>query len=115
MQADEKMHFLRGKVGKITAENGSGDVTIEAEDTLTGKMQKATVNMAVLATGMVPATATERPPVDVPADEYGFLVQDGSPGIIGAGTAVRPVEVSATVQDSTGAALKGLIAAGGGK
>jgi len=115
MQADEKMHFLRGKVGQIAAEDGSGDVTLEAEDTLTGKMQQATVNMAVLATGMVPATATEKPPVDVPTDEDGFLVQDGDPGIIGAGTTVRPVEVSATVQDGTGAALKGLIAAGGGK
>jgi quinone-modifying oxidoreductase subunit QmoA len=110
VQGDEKIHFLRGKVAKIT-EAGNGDVTLEAEDTLTGKMQKATVNMAVLATGMVPAA---KPPIDVPTDDYGFMLADGKPGIFGAGTTVRPVEVSATVQDGTGAAIRGIIAAGGG-
>jgi quinone-modifying oxidoreductase subunit QmoA len=113
MQKDEKMYFRRGKVAKITEEN-NGDVTLEAEDTLTGKMQKATVNLAVLATGMVPATAAVKPPISVETDDYGFLLQkDGAP-VIGAGTTVRPLEVSATVQDGTGAALKGIIAAGGG-
>ncbi len=112
MQADEKIHFLRGKVGKIT-DAGNGDVTLEAEDTLTGKLQKVTVNMAILATGMVPATAAAKPPVDVPLDEYGFMLADGNPGVIGTGTTVRPVEVAATVQDATGAALKGIIVAKG--
>ncbi|MFC1476175.1 NAD(P)-binding protein [Candidatus Zixiibacteriota bacterium] len=112
MQQDEKMHFLRGKVAKVTA-GVNGDVTLEAEDTLTGKIQTATVNMAVLATGMVPATAAAKPPIDVETDEYGFLVQRDGASIIGAGTTVRPLEVSATVQDGTGAALKGIISAGG--
>jgi len=110
IQGDEKVKFLRGKVGSIT-EAGNGDVTLEAEDTLTGKMQKATVNMAVLATGMVPSA---KPPIDVPTDEYGFMLAEGTPGIIGAGTTVRPVEVAGTVQDGTGAAIRGIIAAGGG-
>jgi quinone-modifying oxidoreductase subunit QmoA len=114
MQRDEKMHFLRGKVAKVTAE-GNGDVTLEAEDTLTGKIQQVTVNMAVLATGMVPATAAEKPPIDVEMDDYGFLLQKDGAALIGAGTVVRPLEVSATVQDATGAALKGIIAARGGK
>ncbi len=114
MQDDEKVHFLRGKVGKIAAANGNGDVILEAEDTLTGKLQKATVNMAVLATGMVPATAAEKPPVDLELDDFGFIVQRDGAAIIGAGTATRPLEVSATVQDSTGAAIKGIIAARGG-
>jgi len=111
MQQDEKIHFLRGKVAQITEEY-NGDVTLEAEDTLTGTIQKVTASMAVLATGMVPATATDKPPINIETDEYGFLLQKNDVPIIGAGTVVRPREISATVQDGTGAALKGIIAAG---
>jgi len=42
-------------------------------------------------------------------DEFRFLsVPEGSAGLYGAGCAHRPEEVSATVQDATGAALKAL-------
>ena len=42
-------------------------------------------------------------------DECGFLyARNGSPGFYPAGCVHRPAEVSATVQDATGAALKAL-------
>ena len=113
-QKDPKIHFIRGKVAKITSADGTGDVTLEAEDTLSGKIHRETVSMAVLATGMVPAAAAQKPPVDISLDEYGFIAGESGNGIVGAGTAVRPEEVAAAVQDATGAALKGLIAARGG-
>ncbi len=111
VKADEKIHFHRGKVGKIT-EGPNGNVILHAENTVTGEMTKLEVDMAVLATGMVPNTDIEPPPVETPRDDYGFLAPNGS-GIIGAGTVMRPYDVASSVQDATGAALRALNAAGG--
>jgi quinone-modifying oxidoreductase subunit QmoA len=110
VQKDEKFFFHRGKVGKIT-EGSDGNVILEAEDTLTGAKTKMEVELAVLATGMVPNTVEEPPPLDTALDEFGFIAPDGGTGIIGAGVAVRPADVSMAVQDATGAALKAMNAA----
>ena len=66
------------------------------------------VDLAVLATGMVPNTSCEPPPLDTALDEYGFIAPNGGTGIIGAGVAMRPVDVATAVQDATGAALKAM-------
>jgi quinone-modifying oxidoreductase subunit QmoA len=57
---------------------------------------------------MVPNTADEPPPMDVPLDEFGFVAPEGATGIVAAGVARRPVDVAATVQDATGAALRAI-------
>lgn len=108
MQADEKFHFHRGKVARITEVPESGNVILEAENTLTGEVTKTEVDMAVLATGMVPNTVDNPPPLETPLDEFGFIAPETDNGIVGAGVAVRPYDVSATMQDATGAALKAL-------
>ncbi|RKX21707.1 MAG: heterodisulfide reductase subunit A, partial [Candidatus Zixiibacteriota bacterium] len=113
VKTDEKMFFHRGKVGKITEVAESGNLILEAENTLTGKLTKTEVDMAVLAVGMVPNTSTEAPPVETPLDEYGFIAPDTGKGVIGTGTVMRPLDVAATVQDATGAALKALNSAAG--
>jgi len=110
LQEDEKMIFHRGKVGKITENPDNKNVILEAENTLTGDMTKMEVDMAVLATGMVPNTADEPPPVDLPLDDFGFIAPDANIGVVGAGVANRPVDVATSVQDATGAALKAIIA-----
>jgi quinone-modifying oxidoreductase subunit QmoA len=107
VQEDEKFFFHRGKVGKIT-QGSDGNVILEAENTLTGEKTKMEVDLAVLATGMVPNTAEERPPLDTALDEFGFIAPDVATGIIGAGVAMRPVDVAMAVQDATGAALKAM-------
>ena len=112
VQEDEKIFFHRGKVGKITESPDSGNVILEAENTLTGDMTKMEFDMAVLATGMVPNTADDPLPMDVPLDEFGFIVSDTNEGVIGAGVASRPFDVATTVQDATGAALKAIIVGG---
>jgi len=109
VQGDEKFHFHRGKVAKITEIPGSKNVILEAENTLTGKISKTEVELAVLATGMVPNTVDQTPPLDTPLDEYGFIAPEPTTGVIGAGVANRPVDVAASVQDATGAALKAII------
>jgi quinone-modifying oxidoreductase subunit QmoA len=108
---DEKFHFHRGKVAKIT-EGSDGNVILEAENTLTGSITKMEVDIAVLATGMVPNTADQPPPLGTALDEFGFIAPGGT-GVIGAGVANRPVDVVTSVQDATGAVLKALNAGTG--
>jgi quinone-modifying oxidoreductase subunit QmoA len=110
VQEDEKFFFHRGKVAKIT-EGSDGGVVLEAENTLTGNITRMEVDLAVLATGMVPNTASEPPPLDTLRDEFGFLVPGSNGGVIGAGVSVRPADVATSVQDGTSAALKAVCAA----
>ncbi len=108
VQEDEKIHFHRGKVAKISENPENGNLILEAENTLTGEIVKTEVEMAVLATGMVPNTADEAPTLETPLDEFGFIAPDSTTGIIGAGVAMRPQDVATTVQDATGAALRAI-------
>ena len=112
MQADQKLHFHRGKVGSIKENPENQNLILEAENTLTGEITKTEVDMAVLAIGMVPNSLDDKPPLETTLDDFGFIVNNGGKGVIGTGTALRPFEVSATVQDATGAALKAIIAGG---
>ncbi len=110
MQTDAKFHLHRGKVAKITENPTNGNLILEAEDTLKGVITKTEVEMAVLATGMVPNAVDSPPPLDTSLDEFGFIVNEPGRGLFGAGVAVYPTDVSGSVQDATGAALKALTA-----
>ncbi len=112
VQKDEKLRLIKGKVAKITEDAASGDLVVEAEDTLSGERVTQQVNLVVLATGIVP---TDAPSVSIEAgsdlqrDEHGFLTNDQPlAGMLGAGCAKRPVDVAACVRDATGTALKAL-------
>ena len=66
---------------------------------------KERVDLLVLATGIVPQT--QGLPKAAVLDEFKFVEnRQGKTGFYGAGCVRRPAEVSATVQDGTGAALK---------
>jgi quinone-modifying oxidoreductase subunit QmoA len=112
VQEDEKFFFHRGKVGKITENPDNKNVILEAENTLTGEITRMEVELAVLATGMVPNTAEDAPPLETPRDQFGFIAPEAGSGLIGAGVAMRPVDVATAVQDATGAALKAINAGG---
>jgi quinone-modifying oxidoreductase subunit QmoA len=92
-------------VAKVEEDAQTNDLRVTVEDVLGGKKMTRTFELVVLATGMVPQTAGL--PADFKLDEFGF-VMNGSPGLFAAGCAKRPAEVSATVRDATGAALKAL-------
>jgi quinone-modifying oxidoreductase subunit QmoA len=106
-QGDEKLHFQRGKVAKITEVAETKNVILEAENTLTGEITRTEVDMAVLATGMVPNTVDSPPPLETTLDEFGFVAPNGT-GVIAAGVASRPVDVATSIQEATGAALKAI-------
>jgi heterodisulfide reductase subunit A-like polyferredoxin len=62
---------------------------------------------------MVPETDTLPAGARVVLDEMGFITpQTESDGLIGTGTCTQPLEVSCSIQDATGAALKGLLQLG---
>jgi len=109
-QEDPKITLHRGKVAKV--ERNGGGLKVTAENTLTGVRETVEVDLVVLATGMQPNAALEKPVAEVELDENGFIVQNDEPaGVYGVGTAVRPSGVAETLQDATGAAMKALMMA----
>jgi quinone-modifying oxidoreductase, subunit QmoA len=104
VKADPTLFLHKGKVAKIEAADGE-NLTVVAEDTLTGQRQEMVADLVVLATGMQPQTHFDS---TVPYDRYGFVTPGGSEGITGAGCAKRPVEVVSAVQDATAAALRAI-------
>lgn len=106
---DKKVSFIKGKVAEITEDPATGALTVTAEDQLSGKLSKTTVDLVVLATGMVPATAQTKIPADVSYEENGFVLWDQKKrGIYGAGCVRKPMDVAAAVQDATAATLKAI-------
>jgi quinone-modifying oxidoreductase subunit QmoA len=109
-QKDEKLTLIKGKVAKITEDAASGNLEIEAEDTLSGERVQQKVSLVVLATGLVPA-GTRGVQIDggLQTDEHGFLLGEQSYGsLLAAGCAKRPADVAACVRDATGVAMKAL-------
>lgn len=109
VQADNKISFIKGKVAKITEDAATKSLTVVAEDILSGQKIYKTVDMVVLATGMVPNGIKSPMPADIVYDEFGFIVPDlQSPGIYTTGCAKKPADVASCIQDATGAALKAI-------
>jgi quinone-modifying oxidoreductase subunit QmoA len=110
VQSDPKVHFVKGKPGAVERDSQSGDLVVLSEDVATNQIVRVPVDLCVLATGIVPQTADEKVPYEgLTYDEFGFLVAtpDG-PAIYPAGCVKRPADVSASVQDATGASLRAL-------
>jgi quinone-modifying oxidoreductase subunit QmoA len=109
IQDDEKVHFIKGKPGAIERDAESGDLIVVSEDMAADQLVRVPVDLVVLATGMVPATAVTKVPMEgLTYDEFGFLVADPDKAIYPAGCTKRPVDVSTSVQDATGASIKAL-------
>ena len=107
LQEDEGVEVLFGKVARVEEEPGTGDLMVEADSSLTGEKIRRSVNLVVLATGMVPADGFAG--ADVVRDAYGFVPSGGdSDGIHVAGVAKRPMDVASSVRDGTAAALKAI-------
>jgi len=119
LEEDERVTFVKGKVARISEDPATGAVTLEAEDTLSGRRVTATADLAVLATGIAPEAADAGFPGDWATDAHGFFPTAAAPepgeapvgaaaGVFGAGCAKRPGEVSASVKDATAAVLKAI-------
>jgi quinone-modifying oxidoreductase subunit QmoA len=102
LQEDENVSFIKGKVAQIN-EDSDGSLEVVAEDAVSGKKVRVKVDMAVLATGMVPATEGLQM---IDLDGAGFAIP--KPGIYSTGVSKKPMDVASSVQDATGAALKAI-------
>jgi len=115
VKGDPGVSVIRGKVAKIEQDGGTGDLTIQADDTMYGAKIRKRVNMVVLATGTVPYNGEAvLPGVSLACDSYGFVVPGGVEGIHPAGVAKRPMDVSSSVRDGTSAALQAILDLVGG-
>lgn len=106
----EGVRLVKGKVGKITQDNGS--LKLRVEDVEAEKIIEADADLVVLATGMVPNAGDDDSPLFTRKDDDGFVLDDADARITVAGVARRPEDVASSVRDATGAAARALVAAG---
>ncbi len=105
---DENVTLTKSKIARISPDAESGGVLLEGEDIVSGQKVKQVVDLAVLAVGMVPGTAAVKPSLEMEYDNFGFVLSSGQSGIVPAGCVKAPMEVAASLQDSTAAALKAI-------
>ncbi len=104
LREDDGVEVLFGKVGRVEEDPGTGRLMVEADSSLTGAKIRRSVDLVVLATGMVPGN--EVPVAGLAHDAYGFVPSDGGgEGIHVAGVAKRPMDVASSVRDGTATAL----------
>lgn len=114
-QRDFGVHFIRGRVSEV-GETINGLVQIKAEDTLTGKPLKATLDLLVLMAGMLskPRTTELASMIRLNIDDDGFLkskdnvysiVESNQPGIFYAGACTGAKTAPETMAEARAAAL----------
>src|SRR6056297_2497601 len=109
LKEDENVFFVKGKVAEVSEESGTGNINLVAEDTISGDKIRQTVDVLVLATGMQPTCAIDKPTADLTFDEEGFIINDFSKGgLFAAGCANKPADVVTSNQNATGMALKAI-------
>ena len=109
IKSDEKVTLIKGKVAAITENPETGNLTVTAENAITGEKVHQEAEMVVLATGMQPTAANAKLPADLKYNSDGFIVNnlDGG-GMCGVGCANKPADVVSSNQTATGMALKAI-------
>ncbi|MBU2489044.1 MAG: CoB--CoM heterodisulfide reductase iron-sulfur subunit A family protein [Proteobacteria bacterium] len=108
IKEDPNTFFIKGKVAEVS-ETPSGEITVVAENAVTGEKIRQDVDLVVLATGMQPSASIERLPADLVFTEEGFIVNDyAKGGMFAAGCAAKPADVVSSNQNATGMALKAI-------
>lgn len=109
IKEDKNVFLIKGKVAEVSEDPDSKNITVVAENAVTGEKIKQTVEMAVLATGMQPTTADVKFPADLKYNADGFIINDFEKGgMFAAGCANKPADVVSSNQNATGMALKAI-------
>lgn len=114
-QRDYGVHFIRGRVSEV-GETIDGSLQVKAEDTLTGKPLKVTLDLLVLMAGMScnPSARDLAGMLRLPIDSDGFLKskdnicsinESGRPGVFYAGACTGTKTVPETIAEARAAAL----------
>jgi quinone-modifying oxidoreductase, subunit QmoA len=65
IKQDPNVVFIKGKVAEVNEDSATGNITVVAENAVTGEKIQQTVEMVVLATGMQPTAAVQKLPAAV--------------------------------------------------
>ncbi len=103
--AETGIELIKGKVGRVEGATENGGLLLTAEDVLHGKKITREFDLVVLAVGMVPQSGGL--PAGLDLDEFGFAYGNNA-DFCAAGCVKRPAEVSASIRDATGAALRAI-------
>jgi len=114
-QKQYDVHFIRGRVSEVS-ENIDGKVVVKAEDTLSGKPLRVTLDLLVLMSGMVcnPDIDQVASMINVGVDTDGFLrsrdnvysiMESDCPGVFLAGACTGTKTVPETVAEARAAVL----------
>lgn len=114
-QSQYGVHFVRGRVSEV-GETIDGRVQVKAEDTLTGKPLKVTLDLLVLMAGMAcnPRAVELANMIGLESDSDGFLksrdnvynvIGSNCPGVFYAGACTGTKTVPETVAEARAAAL----------
>ncbi len=105
-KADHNIELIKGKVSRIIENSQTKELIIEAEDIMSGKKFKEAAEMVILATGM---QASKTKINNLNYNEYGFLSGDNQvDGVYAVACAKKPLDVSSSIKDATGMALKAI-------
>lgn len=107
IMADDNVHFIKGKVADIVADDDGG-VTMVAENAVTGEKVSQKVDLCVLATGMEPAAKAQAAELGLDLDSSGFIVNNPEAGQISCGCAKKAADVVTSAQSATAAAMKAI-------
>ncbi len=109
IKEDDKVFFIKGKVAEVMEDAATKQITVVAENAVTGEKTRQAVDMAVLATGMQPTAANAKLPADLKYNADGFIINDYEKGgMFAAGCANKPADVVSSNQNATGMALKAI-------
>lgn len=109
IKEDENVILVKGKVAEVSEDPTTKNITVVAENAITGEKIHQTVEMAVLATGMQPTAANAKLPADLKYNDDGFIINDFEKGgMYAAGCATKPADVVSSNQNATGMALKAI-------
>lgn len=115
-QREYGVRFIRGRVAEVS-ENLDGSLSIKAEDTVSSRPLKISLDLLVLMAGMRPSVTGQRIGrlLGLPIEEDGYFeVRDGItdqqrsplPGLFLTGTATGPKTMPETIADARGAATQ---------
>lgn len=100
--------FVKGKAGKVELLKEQNALMVGAEDILSGKKSENIVDMVVLATGIKADKSGFTNLISQNAEEQFVNADLLRDGIFAVSCTKKPMDVSASLKDATGAALKAI-------
>jgi len=100
------IELVKGKIAGIKQSDNGGYLILEAENIMSGKKETTHADLVVLALGIQPNPVGLK---QVVFDESGFIAPDHLiPGLYATGCCRNPMDVSMSVKNATGTALKAI-------